>query len=41
MATSHPNLALINAFFKAYADNDLEGINQVLDKLKVTTRVPV
>ena len=32
MATSHPNLALINAFFKAYADNDLEGINQVLDK---------
>jgi ketosteroid isomerase-like protein len=31
MSASHPNLTLVNAFFKAYADNDLEGINRVLD----------
>ena len=32
MSASHPNLTLINSFFKAYADNDLEGINSVLDE---------
>jgi ketosteroid isomerase-like protein len=32
MDTSHPNLTLINAFFKAYADHDLDGIKRVLDE---------
>ncbi len=32
MTESHPNLTLVNNFFKAYAANDLNGIEQILDK---------
>lgn len=30
MPEQHPNLQLINKFFQAYADNDLEAIKQIL-----------
>jgi ketosteroid isomerase-like protein len=30
MPESHPNLQLINSFFNAYANNDLEAIKQIL-----------
>ena len=30
MSQQHPNLQLINSFFRAYADNDLEAIKQIL-----------
>lgn len=30
MSASHPNLALINNFFQAYAKNDLDGIKEIL-----------
>jgi len=32
MTASHPNLTLINNFFKAYAANDLDGIKTILDE---------
>ena len=31
MAQQHPNLLLINTFFQAYANNDLDAIRQILD----------
>jgi uncharacterized protein len=30
--TEHPNLTLINNFFKAYANNDLDAIGNILDE---------
>lgn len=30
MADSHPNIILINTFFKAYADNDLSAVKKIL-----------
>jgi len=30
MIEKHPNLELVNAFFKAYAENDLDGIKNVM-----------
>ena len=32
MTESHPNLALINNFFQAYATNDLNGIKNILSE---------
>jgi ketosteroid isomerase-like protein len=32
MTESHPNLTLINDFFKAYAANDLEAIRNILSE---------
>jgi ketosteroid isomerase-like protein len=32
MTQSHPNLTLINDFFKAYAANDLDGIKSILSE---------
>lgn len=32
MTESHPNLTLINNFFKAYASNDLDAIRNILDE---------
>jgi ketosteroid isomerase-like protein len=32
MTESHPNLTLINDFFKAYAGNDLEAIRNILSE---------
>ena len=31
MSTTHPNLTLINNFFKAYGENDLNAISTILD----------
>ena len=32
MTTTHPNLTLINNFFKAYGENDLDAISTILDQ---------
>ena len=32
MEKMHPNLNLINRFYQAYADNDLDGISKILAK---------
>jgi len=32
MTTIHPNLTLINNFFKAYGENDLDAISTILDQ---------